>query len=349
MNVADLMPASSPSEASFISTANPRRSAQRRYIRKSISAQSWESVPPAPERIVTTASPESYSPLNRRPSSNFASRDSTEPSCESSSAAISGSSAASSASSSRSAASDSSERKVSSRSPARLCAVAVRDARSWSSQKPGRCISASSRSTSAASPSASKVVREQLELVAHLGDARAHGLLGHGLGHRSQVSRARSVGDRAALTLHGAAYDASDEVVVDDPARLHERVCRGRADEAEAAPLELTRHRGRLRRRGGKVGRRARRAFAARAKRPHELRQRPLLLLEPDRGSRILDSPLDLPPVADDALVGQQPLDVALPEPRDLLDLEAGERRPERLALAQDRQPREPGLKPLEA
>src|SRR5215218_771014 len=283
MNVADLMPASSPSEASFISTANPRRSAQRRYIRKSISAQSWESVPPAPERIVTTASPESYSPLNRRPSSSFASRDSTEPSCESSSAAISGSSAASSASS-----------------------------------------------------SASKVVREQLELVAHLGDARAHGLLGDGLGHRSQVSRARSVGDRAALTLHGAAYDASDEVVVDDPARLHERVCRGRADEAEAAPLELTRHRGRLRRRGGKVGRRARRAFAARAKRPHELRQRPLLLLEPDRGSRILDSRLDLPPVADDALVGQQPLDVALPEPRDLLDLEAGERRPERLALAQD-------------
>jgi hypothetical protein len=31
-----------------------------------------------------------------------------------------------------------------------LCSADVRDAFSWSSQKPGRCISASSRSTSAA-------------------------------------------------------------------------------------------------------------------------------------------------------------------------------------------------------
>ena len=78
MKVADLIPASSPSDASFISTSKPRRSAQRRYIRSSISAQSCESVPPAPERTVTTASPESYSPLNRRASSSSASRDSIE-------------------------------------------------------------------------------------------------------------------------------------------------------------------------------------------------------------------------------------------------------------------------------
>ena len=40
------MPASSPSDASAISTSNPRRCAQRRYIRRRISAQSCESVPP---------------------------------------------------------------------------------------------------------------------------------------------------------------------------------------------------------------------------------------------------------------------------------------------------------------
>ena len=59
MKVADFIPASSPGDASFISTSKPRRSAQRRYMRSSISAQSCESVPPAPERTVTTASPAS--------------------------------------------------------------------------------------------------------------------------------------------------------------------------------------------------------------------------------------------------------------------------------------------------
>ena len=57
--VADLSPASSPSDASAISTSKPRFCAQRRYMRRSISAQSWESVPPAPLCTVTAASPES--------------------------------------------------------------------------------------------------------------------------------------------------------------------------------------------------------------------------------------------------------------------------------------------------
>ena len=77
MKVADFRPASSPGEASAISTSKPRRSAQRRYMRRRISAQSWESVPPAPAWTVTTASPASYSPLKRRASSSSASRDST--------------------------------------------------------------------------------------------------------------------------------------------------------------------------------------------------------------------------------------------------------------------------------
>ena len=46
--VADLMPASSPASRSTTSALKPARSAQRRYMRMSIWAQSWDSVPPAP-------------------------------------------------------------------------------------------------------------------------------------------------------------------------------------------------------------------------------------------------------------------------------------------------------------
>ncbi len=41
------------------------RSAQRRYIRKSISEKSEASTPPAPARMVTTAGSASYSPSRR--------------------------------------------------------------------------------------------------------------------------------------------------------------------------------------------------------------------------------------------------------------------------------------------
>jgi hypothetical protein len=44
--------------------------------------------------------------------------------------------------------------------------------------------------------------------------------------------------------------------------------------------------------------------------------------------------------VADDPRVPQEPLDVSFAEPRDPFEVEAGERLPEVLALAQDRQPR---------
>jgi len=46
--VADLMPASSPASRSTTSALKPDRSAQRRYMRMSIWAQSCDSVPPAP-------------------------------------------------------------------------------------------------------------------------------------------------------------------------------------------------------------------------------------------------------------------------------------------------------------
>ena len=51
----------------------------------------------------------------------------------------------------------------------------------------------------------------------------------------------------------------------------------------------------------------------------------------------------------DDARVAEQPLDVALAEPRDAVPDRSRRTPPEVLALAQDRQPREPGLEALEA
>src|SRR5215218_2901832 len=212
MKVPDLSPASSPGEASTISTAKPRRSAQRRYIRSRISAQSWESVPPAPAWTVTTASPASYSPLNRRASSSSARRRSTEPSCESSSAAISSSSAAISARSSRSETSDSRPRNISRRRCARAWAAEVRAAVSWSSQKPGRPISSSSCSASASSPAGSKVVRKQGQLLPDGGQARRYGLTLRGVGHGPRLpGREAAQPQRLSAVLVGA--PAEDLVV----------------------------------------------------------------------------------------------------------------------------------------
>jgi len=70
---------------------------------------------------------------------------------------------------------------------------------------------------------------------------------------------------------------------------------------------------------------------------------------ERERRTGVRNGRLDLSAVPDDGRVRQQPLYVALAEPRDLLRIEPGERGPESLALAQDGQPGEPGLEPLEA
>ena len=67
-----------------------------------------------------------------------------------------------------------------------------------------------------------------------------------------------------------------------------------------------------------------------------------------ERRDRVPDRRLDLAAMADDPGVAEQPLDVALVEVGDPLDRESGERLPKALPLAQDRQPREPGLEALE-
>ena len=73
-----------------------------------------------------------------------------------------------------------------------------------------------------------------------------------------------------------------------------------------------------------------------------------LLLLDVEPQLRALDRGLDLRVGADDAFVLHQPLDVALAVARDLLGIEIVEGFAEVLALAQDRDPGEPRLKPVE-
>src|SRR6185436_19758174 len=62
----------------------------------------------------------------------------------------------------------------------------------------------------------------------------------------------------------------------------------------------------------------------------------------------IPDRRFDLAAMADDPGIAEEPIDVALVEVGDALDREPGERLPEALPLAQDREPREAGLEPLQ-
>src|SRR5215210_4418481 len=111
---------------------------------------------------------------------------------------MSSSSAASSTRPSRSSTSAWRPRNVSSFRVARACSALTRAARSWSSQKPASPISPSSASMRRASASGSKVVREQLELVADRREALG-GDVGRGGGrHASDVTRSRGPGGRAA-------------------------------------------------------------------------------------------------------------------------------------------------------
>src|SRR6185437_6320292 len=85
-----LSPACSPSCSSMISVFQRCRSAQRRYIRRSIAAQSVASVPPAPALMLRIAGRSSYSPENRswvRSRLKSRSRSSTERSTSASSSA----------------------------------------------------------------------------------------------------------------------------------------------------------------------------------------------------------------------------------------------------------------------
>ena len=82
---------------------------------------------------------------------------------------------------------------------------------------------------------------------------------------------------------------------------------------------------------------------------PHEGGDRSEGLAQGERARGVADGRLDLAAMAHDARVSQQARDIGRPEPGHGLDVEAGEGGTEGLALAQDGQPRQPGLETLQA
>src|SRR5574337_708148 len=165
-----LRPTSSPSVWSRISVAKRCRSAQRRYIRSSIWAQSVASVPPAPALMVRIASRSSYGPLNRR-AVRSRSKSAASPSASSAtSAASSGSASANSSSSARSDPRRSSppHRANSSRKPS--ASRMTRRAPRVSSQKPGSMAWASSTLRRAALAGRSKTPRGRPDPFGQLAD-----------------------------------------------------------------------------------------------------------------------------------------------------------------------------------
>jgi len=82
---------------------------------------------------------------------------------------------------------------------------------------------------------------------------------------------------------------------------------------------------------------------------PDERGQRVAAGLQIANGAGVADGGNDLAPVTHDASVGQQAFDVALPEAGHRRDVEPGEGATKGVALAEDRQPRQPALEPLEA
>ena len=168
---------------------------------------------------------------------------------------------------------------------------------------------------------------------------------------RASTARTRRrASARASRPAAAARHGQVGEVVVDDAAGLHRRVDGRRADEAEARLAQLLRERLRLRASSRASRRRARRGarssrydqtsscsgvpgFAQRDCRRARWRSRPRSCRGGGRCRRRASSRSTS----------------RSPKRGDALGVEAGERRAEVLALAQDRQPREPGLEALEA
>ncbi len=159
--VALLMPAVSPGCTSMSSVSKPRRSAQRLYMRNIMSAQSFDSVPPAPAWIEKMALLRSNCPVRNAPISRSSSSASMLVACVASSAPNSAcsSSEPTSINSFNASRSPMRLRNASTGSTARLRALTLpmwRWARSLLSQKVGSPICASSASISRSFCSASR-------------------------------------------------------------------------------------------------------------------------------------------------------------------------------------------------
>ncbi len=116
---------------------------------------------------------------------------------------------------------------------------------------------------------------------------------------------------------------------------------------AKPGLLQRLGQRDRLRRGGGHVGGGERRRSGLGPEGPDEGLQA-AVVAQGDRGAGVGDGGVDLAPVAHDAGVGHQPLDVGRTERRDGVGVEAGEGLAEARPLVEDGQPRQAGLERLQ-
>ena len=146
---------------------------------------------------------------------------------------------------------------------------------------------------------------------------------------------------------------AALEVVVDNARGLHEGVAGGGADKTPALLAQCLAECCRF----GRCGHRRERAVVdgcrpilwLRLERPEEGRQAAVRIDGAEGGAGVVDGGFDLAAMAHDACVAEESLDIGGPKARHNLEVKPAERGPEVLPLAQDRQPRQPGLEPLEA
>src|SRR5579872_1510173 len=163
------------------------------------------------------------------------------------------------------------------------------------------------------------------------------------------VARANLLARYARCGEHAPVQVATNHMIVDETARLHERVADPRADKAEPSFAQRFTHR---------LGflRGVRYAACAKAIDPRlSADERPQIPIEaavlPDDfgdGACVGDGGHDLGAVAHDSGLAHQPGDLRCLEARHARRIEPGECFAVVLALAQDRDPREPGLSAFE-
>ncbi len=152
--------------------------------------------------------------------------------------------------------------------------------------------------------------------------------------------------------MTGAAFmaKAGDEMIVDHAGRLHEGIDDGGANEFEPARGKLFRHLDRKRGGGGNARGRLELidlGFAV-DEIPQKLREASTFFHDLQIGLGARDGALDLGAIADDAGIVHQRMDLLGVVVRYFVGLEIVESVPEMIALAQDRDPRQPGLKAVE-
>src|SRR5438034_4015170 len=234
MKVALFRPASSPRDSSMISVSKRCRSAHLRYMRISISTQSWASIPPWPTEMVTTALWLAYGSVNSKSSScersSLARAERSSTTCFSSSWSVSASFSRSTSSRAR----RSSRAHVATRSRCSLASRAFWLARRGSSQAPGFVSSASSSSARFALTDRSKVLLELQDPVQKLPRVQVsvHSDL-------QWLHTGRRVQSPAVAPLVFLARTAPARVVAAEFSGLAGRHCRGLAERSRSPLLSL--------------------------------------------------------------------------------------------------------------